>query len=74
MMSDAPGRTESLRAWSSRYVRIVLERCQGNKRRACDRLDISYHTLQSLLEYDVGTPGLPAADLTLDPVVPAPAS
>jgi transcriptional regulator with PAS, ATPase and Fis domain len=42
----------SLRAWSSRYVRSVLERCRGNKRRACDVLDISYHTLQSHLEYD----------------------
>jgi DNA-binding NtrC family response regulator len=42
---------DSLRAWSSRYVRMVLERCQGNKRRACDILDISYHTLQSHLDY-----------------------
>lgn len=42
----------TLRAWSSRYVRTVLERCRGNKRRACDLLDISYHTLQSHLEYD----------------------
>jgi transcriptional regulator with PAS, ATPase and Fis domain len=42
----------SLRAWSSRYVRSVLERCRGNKRRACDVLDISYHTLQSHLEYE----------------------
>ena len=30
---------------------MVLERCQGNKRRACDILDISYHTLQSHLDY-----------------------
>jgi transcriptional regulator with PAS, ATPase and Fis domain len=42
---------ETLRAWSSRYVRAVLDRCRGNKRRACDILDISYHTLQSHLEY-----------------------
>ncbi len=46
---DADG---TLRAWSSRYVRSVLERCRGNKRRACDVLDISYHTLQSHLEYE----------------------
>lgn len=45
-------RDESLRAWSSRYVRLVLERCLGNKRRACAVLDISYHTLRSHLEYD----------------------
>jgi DNA-binding NtrC family response regulator len=45
-------RDTSLRAWSSRYVRLVLERCQGNKRRACDVLDISFNTLKSHLEYD----------------------
>jgi len=48
-----PGaRGETLRAWSSRYVRLVLDRCEGNKRRACELLDISYHTLQSYLEYE----------------------
>ena len=46
-------RDESLRAWSSRYVRLVLERCQGNKRRACAVLDISYHTLQNHLAYEM---------------------
>ncbi|MEO8482323.1 MAG: sigma 54-interacting transcriptional regulator [Acidobacteriota bacterium] len=46
----------TLRAWSSRYVRSVLERCRGNKRRACDVLDISYHTLQSHLEHDSAAP------------------
>ena len=40
----------TLRGWSRRYARLVLDRCDGNKRRACDVLDISYHTLQSLLE------------------------
>jgi DNA-binding NtrC family response regulator len=45
------GRDDSLRAWSSRYVRLMLERCGGNKRRACEALDISYHTLQSHLDY-----------------------
>jgi two-component system response regulator HydG len=42
---------DSLRAWSSRYVRMVLDRCRGNKRQACDVLDISYHTLKSHLEF-----------------------
>ena len=46
------GRDDSLRAWSSRYVRLVLERCGGNKRRACEVLNITYHTLRTLLEYD----------------------
>jgi transcriptional regulator with PAS, ATPase and Fis domain len=42
---------ESLRAWGSRYARLVLERCGHNKRRACRVLDISYHTLQAYLRY-----------------------
>ena len=42
---------QSLRAWSSVYVRDVLERCNGNKRRACDVLDISFHTLKAYLAY-----------------------
>jgi two-component system NtrC family response regulator len=52
LLVDLPHRDDSLRAWSSRYVRLVLERSQGNKRRACDVLGISYHTLQAHLEYD----------------------
>ena len=58
LLGETSGHDESLRAWSSRYVRLVLERCNGNKRRACDVLDISYHTLQAHLEYDTG--GRPA--------------
>jgi hypothetical protein len=42
---------ESMRAWGSRYVRLVFERCGRNKRRACSVLDISYHTLQAYLRY-----------------------
>lgn len=53
LVSDLPPRDLSLRAWSSRYARLVLDRCDGNKRRACDQLDISYHTLRSLLRYGV---------------------
>jgi transcriptional regulator with PAS, ATPase and Fis domain len=62
LLRQIPARDESLRGWSSRYARVVLERCQGNKRRACEILDISYHTLQSLLEYRAlssGTAGGP---------------
>ena len=44
-------RHDTLRAWTSRYARLVLERCQGNKREACRVLDISYHTLQAYLRY-----------------------
>ena len=39
----------SLRAWASRYARIVYERCGRNKRRACRVLNISYHTLEAHL-------------------------
>jgi two-component system response regulator AtoC len=42
---------ESMRAWGSRYARLVLERCGRNKRRACRHLDISYHTLEAYLSY-----------------------
>jgi DNA-binding NtrC family response regulator len=49
-------RHDSLRAWGSRYARLVLERCDGNKSEACRVLDISYHTLQALLRFPVDDP------------------
>ncbi len=51
MIQRTAGRDETLRAWTSRYVRLMLERCEGNKRRACELLDITYHTLQTHLDY-----------------------
>jgi transcriptional regulator with PAS, ATPase and Fis domain len=51
LLFDLPGRDDSLRAWSSRYVRLVLDRAHGNKRRACNVLGISYHTLKSHLDH-----------------------
>jgi DNA-binding NtrC family response regulator len=51
VLGDASQTDDSLRAWSSRYVHLVLARCGGNKRKACDILDISYHTLQAHLTY-----------------------
>jgi transcriptional regulator with PAS, ATPase and Fis domain len=42
---------ETMRAWQSRYARLVLERCDNNKRRACRELGISYHTLQGYLRF-----------------------
>ncbi len=44
-------RYDSMRAWGSRYARMVLERCQQNKRQACRELGISYHTLQAYLRF-----------------------
>ena len=40
---------DTMRAWGSRYARLVLERCANNKRRASRELGISYHTLQEYL-------------------------
>ena len=45
-------RDDTMRAWGSRYARMVLDRCDNNKRQACRVLGISYHTLQSYLRYD----------------------
>jgi transcriptional regulator with PAS, ATPase and Fis domain len=44
-------RNETMRAWGSRYARLVLERCRNNKRAACRELGISYHTLQAYLRF-----------------------
>ncbi len=43
---------DSMRAWGSRYAKVVLERCGNNKRKTCERLAISYHTLQAYLRYE----------------------
>ena len=45
---------DTMRAWGSRYARLVLEKNAGNKRQACRALDISYHTLNSYLRYRAG--------------------
>jgi DNA-binding NtrC family response regulator len=50
---------ETLRAWSRRYVRLVLDRCGGNKRHACRLLDISYRTLQTYLDQMAAGEGQP---------------
>ena len=42
---------ESMRAWQSRYARLVYERCDNNKRQACRELGISYHTLRAHLAF-----------------------
>ena len=52
-----------MRAWASRYARLVLDRCKDNKREACRVLDISYHTLQSYLRFPVHEPADPRSDL-----------
>jgi transcriptional regulator with GAF, ATPase, and Fis domain len=44
-------RGDTMRAWASRYARVMLDRCGNNKTKTCQRLDISYHTLQAHLAY-----------------------
>ena len=56
VLAPSLGRDDSLRAWGSRYARLMLERCDRNKRQACEVLGISYHTLQSYLTYEDRAP------------------
>ena len=42
---------DTMRAWGSRYARLIFERCDHNKRQACQVLGISYHTLNAYLNY-----------------------
>jgi DNA-binding NtrC family response regulator len=42
---------DSMRAWGSRYARLMFERCGRNKRAASRVLGISYHTLEAYLRY-----------------------
>ncbi len=42
---------DTMRAWGSRYARLVLEKNAGNKTQACRILDISYHTLNAYLRF-----------------------
>jgi transcriptional regulator with PAS, ATPase and Fis domain len=41
----------TMRAWGSRYARLIYERCGRNKRKTCRVLGISYHTLDAYLRY-----------------------
>ena len=51
ILLPSAARADTMRAWGSRYARLVLHKCADNKRRACDVLGISYHTLQAYLRY-----------------------
>jgi DNA-binding NtrC family response regulator len=42
-------RKDTLRTWARRYVRIVLQHHEGNRRHAARALGISYHTLKAYL-------------------------
>jgi transcriptional regulator with PAS, ATPase and Fis domain len=43
--------SDTMRAWGSRYARLIFERSARNKREACKVLGISYHTLNAYLKY-----------------------
>jgi two-component system response regulator HydG len=46
-------RNDTMRAWGSRYARLVLARSDGNKREAARLLGITYHTLNSYLRFQL---------------------
>ncbi len=46
-------RNDTLRAWASRYARVVVDRCQGNKRQAC-------RVLGHQLSHAADVPAVPA--------------
>jgi len=64
VLQPSLARDDTMRAWGSRYARLVLERCSGNKRHASRVLNISYHTLQAYLRYQ---PGARAARVAAEP-------
>ena len=61
-------RNDTLRAWASRYVRLIVDRCDGNKREAGRILAISYHTLQAYLRFPIHETDL-AAPAGVEPEV-----
>jgi DNA-binding NtrC family response regulator len=76
ILVPAAANNDSMRAWGSRYARLVFERCAHNKRRTCRILGISYHTLDAYLRYtDQTRPGgrtkMPAWVKKSTPVVEA---
>ncbi len=64
VLQPSLARDDTMRAWGSRYARLVLERCGGNKRHASRVLNISYHTLQAYLRYQ---PGARAGRVAVEP-------
>ena len=60
---------ETMRTWGSRYARLILEKCDRNKRQACEVLGISYHTLNAYLNYQEGRPRVTAAPAASEAMV-----
>jgi DNA-binding NtrC family response regulator len=49
VLGPSLARNDTLRGWATRYVRLTLDRCHGNRRAAARTLGISYHTLKAYL-------------------------
>ena len=61
---------DTMRTWGSRYARLILEKCDRNKRQACDVLGISYHTLNAYLNHQPERPpGSPPGSGVVVPAV-----
>jgi transcriptional regulator with PAS, ATPase and Fis domain len=56
-ISPSLERRDTLRNWAGKYVRLVLNECGGNKRKAARVLDISHHTIRAYLR-DGEAPGI----------------
>ncbi|MBI4886649.1 MAG: sigma 54-interacting transcriptional regulator [Acidobacteria bacterium] len=56
VLAPSLGTGDSMRAWASRYARLVYERAGRNKRVASRMLEISYHTLDAYLQYSGSPP------------------
>ncbi|HMD34699.1 MAG TPA: helix-turn-helix domain-containing protein [Vicinamibacterales bacterium] len=54
LLGPALEKSFTLRTWACRYVRIILDRSEGNKSKAARILGISPHTLKTYLSYPVG--------------------
>jgi DNA-binding NtrC family response regulator len=54
VLAPSMAASDSMRAWASRYARLVFERSGRNKRLAAKHLDISYHTLDAYLRFTDG--------------------
>ncbi|MGH9313095.1 MAG: sigma 54-interacting transcriptional regulator, partial [Vicinamibacterales bacterium] len=49
VLAPSAARGETLREWARRYVRLVLDRHDNNRRRASAALGISFHTLRAYM-------------------------
>jgi DNA-binding NtrC family response regulator len=49
ILTPSAARGETLREWARRYVRLVLDRHENNRRRAATALGISFHTLRTYM-------------------------